>query len=176
MKSAMRSITGWLRRRVRMYVRKQWKGVRTRFMKLKSLGVPAQKSWEWANTRKGYRRTAGGWIMAATLANEYLVSLGVCGRSNAYEKRTALKLSNRRIRGRMYGGVRGGLPIKGRPPAQFRGLPDKNYFSQIKTLSVVPVGSKSVPSALKSPAVNAICFNLWLMLGSLADMLPALLL
>jgi hypothetical protein len=37
MKEAMRKLTEWVRRRIRMYILKQWKRVRTRFTRLKEL-------------------------------------------------------------------------------------------------------------------------------------------
>jgi hypothetical protein len=43
------------------------------------------KAWEWANTRKGYWRTAGSWILCTTLTNERLANLGFDNFSKRYE-------------------------------------------------------------------------------------------
>jgi len=86
MRSAMRDVSQWLRRRIRMYIWKQWKRVRTRFARLQELGATKQKAWEWANTRKGYWRTAGSWILTTTLTNDRLVKLGFYDLSKHYEE------------------------------------------------------------------------------------------
>ena len=85
MKNTMKDVTEWLRRRIRMYIWKQWKRVRTRFTRLQSLGATKQKAWEWANTRKGYWRIAGSWILGTTLTNDRLARLGFYDLSKNYE-------------------------------------------------------------------------------------------
>nr|WP_242947948.1 hypothetical protein [Carboxydocella sp. ULO1] len=47
---------GWLRRRLRMCVWKQWKRVRTRYRELRALGLPERVVHRMANARKGYLR------------------------------------------------------------------------------------------------------------------------
>ena len=83
-----------------MYIWKQWKRIRTRFAQLKRLGATEQKAWEWANTRKGYWRIAGSWILSTTLTNERLAKLGYYDISKNYE---ALHLNYRTA---VYGSVR----------------------------------------------------------------------
>jgi RNA-directed DNA polymerase len=70
MKGLMSEMDKWTRRRMRMVTWKRWKRVRTRFYWLKKLGVSKRKAWEWANTRKGYWRIAGSYILDKTLTNE----------------------------------------------------------------------------------------------------------
>ena len=69
MKSIMKSIDRWLRRRIRMITWKRWKKVKTKFENLQKLGVAKGKAWEWANTRKGYWHTSNSWILSTTLTN-----------------------------------------------------------------------------------------------------------
>lgn len=76
MKTKIQAINQWIRRRIRMYIWKQWKKVKTRFKNLKRLGVPKSKAWEWANTRKGYWRIAFSFILTRSLTNKYLESIG----------------------------------------------------------------------------------------------------
>jgi len=76
MSGKMKALNSWIRRRIRMYIWKQWKKVKTRFYNLKRLGIPKSKSWEWANTRKAYWRIASSFILSRSLINEYLASLG----------------------------------------------------------------------------------------------------
>ena len=44
---------GWLRRRIRMYIWKQWKRPRTRVANLEKLGMPHWKAYRNGNSRKG---------------------------------------------------------------------------------------------------------------------------
>lgn len=59
----------WLRSRIRMVTWKRWKRVRTRFKNLKKTGILTEKAWQWANTRKGYWRTAHSPILKIALSN-----------------------------------------------------------------------------------------------------------
>jgi group II intron reverse transcriptase/maturase len=74
--SRAKELDGWIRARLRMYIWKQWKLVRTRIKKLRSFGLDWEKAWQWANTRKGYWRIAHSPILSAILNNEYLAKLG----------------------------------------------------------------------------------------------------
>ncbi|NLB55809.1 MAG: group II intron reverse transcriptase/maturase, partial [Lentisphaerae bacterium] len=58
MKSFLKEIDGWYRRRIRMVIWKQWKRIRTRNRNLVKLGVTKLNAWKLANTRKGYWRIA----------------------------------------------------------------------------------------------------------------------
>jgi group II intron reverse transcriptase/maturase len=70
------ALNEWIRRRIRQYLWKQWKKIKTRHDNLARLGIPDGKAWEWANSRLGYWRVAGSWILTRSLTNQYLVSLG----------------------------------------------------------------------------------------------------
>ena len=85
MKSFMEDTNKWLRRRIRMYLWKQWKKPSARHRNLKMLGIPGDKAWEWANTRKGYWRIAGSFILNTSLTNEYLATIGYNDISKRYE-------------------------------------------------------------------------------------------
>jgi RNA-directed DNA polymerase len=52
-------IEGWMRRRLRMCLWKQWKKIRTRYRHLIQLGLPDWKALILANTRKAYWHIAG---------------------------------------------------------------------------------------------------------------------
>ena len=62
------------------------KRIKTRFRNLQLLGIPRPKSWEYANTRKGYWRTAGSWILTKTITNERLRQAGYLFFSDYYKK------------------------------------------------------------------------------------------
>lgn len=85
MKVFLSEINGWLRRRIRQYIWKQWKRVRTRFSRLRQLGTDKHQAWQWANTRKGYWRIASSGILHRTLTDKYLVSIGYKDISKRYE-------------------------------------------------------------------------------------------
>ena len=79
------TLNQWIRRRIRMYLWKQWKRISARFTNLKRLNIPKGKAWEWANTRKGYWRIAHSWVLTKSLTNEYLASIGYDDISKRYE-------------------------------------------------------------------------------------------
>jgi reverse transcriptase/maturase family protein len=86
MKTRIQSLNEWIRRRIRQIYWKQWKRVSARFENLKRLCKTKQKAWEWANSRLGYWRVAGSFILSTTLTNEYLVSQGYDDISLRYER------------------------------------------------------------------------------------------
>ena len=82
----MEDWNSWLRRRIRMYIWKQWKLPRTRVANLKKLGMDDWKAYRNGNTRKGYWAVAGSGILSTTITNERLARAGII----TYPKRTSL--------------------------------------------------------------------------------------
>jgi hypothetical protein len=76
-------VSEWLRRRIRQMYGKR---VRMRYENLIQLGVPRDKAWQWANTRKGYWRIAGSWFLTTTLTNQYLEAKGFPNLVKRYEE------------------------------------------------------------------------------------------
>ena len=76
MKSFMIDLNGWLKRRIRQYIWKQWKNPRTKRRNLIRLGIDKAKAYEWSNTRKGYWRVSNSYILHRSLTNKELASLG----------------------------------------------------------------------------------------------------
>jgi RNA-directed DNA polymerase len=74
----------WLRRRLRQVRWKEWKQVRTKWLKLHKHGIPYGKAREWANSRKGSWRVAGSYILARALPNMYWTDLGLRGFGESY--------------------------------------------------------------------------------------------
>ena len=70
MKNLLKEKDEWTRSRIRMITWKRWKRVRTRFKNLKRVGLDEERAWMWANTRKGYWRTAHSPILTRVLSNE----------------------------------------------------------------------------------------------------------
>ena len=86
MKNYLLALDKWLRRRLRMIIWNQWKRVRTRLRNLIKLGIPKFKAYQFANTRKGYWRTAKSPILSTSIRSDSLVRAGytffsICYRS-----------------------------------------------------------------------------------------------
>jgi hypothetical protein len=75
-KSLLVHVDEWYRRRLRMVIWKHWKRIRTRLSNLLKLGIPKQRAWEFANTRKGYWHTANSPILARTITTDRLYLAG----------------------------------------------------------------------------------------------------
>jgi group II intron reverse transcriptase/maturase len=76
----------WFRRRIRSLIWKQWKRVKTRLKNLIRLGIPRQKAWEFANTRKGCWRVAVSHILGTSITNDRLRMAGYIFFSDYYAK------------------------------------------------------------------------------------------
>ena len=76
MKNTMAEWNGWLRRRIRMYIWKQWKNPRTRVQNLIKLGMEPWKAYRNGNTRKGYRAVAHSGILQNTITDKRLAQAG----------------------------------------------------------------------------------------------------
>ena len=85
MQNLMDDWNGWLRRRIRMYIWKQWKLPRTRVKNLIKLGMPEWQAYRNGNTRKGYWAIAGSGILNCTITNERLALAGYFDISQKYK-------------------------------------------------------------------------------------------
>lgn len=86
MKRNLQKWNEWLRRRVRMYIWKQWKKPRTKVQNLRKLGVPEGQAYQWGNTRLGYWRVAGSPVLSCSITNEKLVRAGYYDFPAQYER------------------------------------------------------------------------------------------
>jgi RNA-directed DNA polymerase len=84
MKSLLLRTDEWFRRRLRSLIWKQWKRIKTKLRSLLNLGIPKQKAWEFANTRKGYWRTAVSPILKRSITNKRLLQAGYIFFSDYY--------------------------------------------------------------------------------------------
>ena len=76
MESRIKSLNEWIRRRIRQIYWKQWKKIKTKHDNLVKLGIDNENAWKWANSRKAYWRVANSHILAKSLTNKYLASVG----------------------------------------------------------------------------------------------------
>jgi len=79
----LKMLEGWMRRRLRMCLWKQWKKIRTKYRNLIKLGLPDWAALSLANTRKAYWHIAGDSLNSA-LPNAYWASLGLMSLTNRY--------------------------------------------------------------------------------------------
>lgn len=76
MKKMLEVTDKWLRRRIRMYIWKQWKRIRTKYAMLKKLGLNHSTALKFACTRKGYWRIANSQILNTTVTDARLRMAG----------------------------------------------------------------------------------------------------
>ena len=84
-KRTLMSWDKWMRRRFRMYIWKQWKKPKTKVANLIKLGVPADKAYQWGNSRQGYWRIAGSPVLQRSITNERLAAAGYFSILSYYE-------------------------------------------------------------------------------------------
>lgn len=85
MKSTLKSWDEWLRRRIRMYIWKQWKKPRTRVAALIKLKVPIERAYVAARFRKGYWRASNMPCVKEGLTKEVLARAGYFSLLQRYE-------------------------------------------------------------------------------------------
>ena len=85
MKNTLAEWNGWLRRRIRMYIWKQWKKPRTKYRNLLKLGIPEKYAWMAAMSRRGYWFTVETGAVERAISNERLARAGFFDLSLAYE-------------------------------------------------------------------------------------------
>ena len=85
MKTTMQSWDGWLRRRFRMYIWKQWKLPQTRVKNLMRLGLPEWRACEVAYSRKAHWKCAHHASVQWAISNERLIQAGYYSILGRYE-------------------------------------------------------------------------------------------
>ena len=85
MKNNIENLNGWLYRRIRMCIWKQWKLPRTRKRKLMGLGLPEWIACEGAYRRKSYWRMSHTGVVQRALSKERLIHWGFYDLASAYQ-------------------------------------------------------------------------------------------
>ena len=85
MKNNIADLNGWLYRRIRMCIWKQWKLPRTRKRKLMGLGLPEWAACEGAYSRKAYWRMSNSGVVKRALTKERLTHWGFYDLATAYQ-------------------------------------------------------------------------------------------
>jgi RNA-directed DNA polymerase len=76
MKKLLKVTDEWLRRRLRMYIWKRWKRIRTRYTMLRKLGFNHNTATKFSCTRKGYWRIANSHILSISVNDARLRQAG----------------------------------------------------------------------------------------------------
>ncbi len=77
MPSVLKSLDGWIRRRLRRYLWKQWKTCSRRKQMLIKLGIARVQAGKTAASSKGFWRMAGSPVLSMALSIKYFDSLGL---------------------------------------------------------------------------------------------------
>ena len=85
MKNPIDDLNGWLYRRIRMCIWKQWKMPRTKKRHLINLGIPEYYALMAANSRKGYWRTVNTTTVKRAMSKERLIRSGFYDLAIAYQ-------------------------------------------------------------------------------------------
>lgn len=85
MKSTMKSWDKWLRSRIRCYIWKQWKKLKTRMNNLKKLGIEEWRAAEVVYSRKSYWRSAHHAAVQKAISNKRLARAGYYSILDRYE-------------------------------------------------------------------------------------------
>ena len=85
MKTTMQRWDEWLRRRLRVYIWKQWKNPKTRVKNLRMLGMSKWQAYRNGNSQKGYWAVAGSGILTHTITNKRLAQAGYFSILDRYE-------------------------------------------------------------------------------------------
>ena len=91
-KTTLNNWNEWLKRRIRMYIWKQWKLPKTRVEALRKLGIPKWQAYQWGNSRLGYWRVAGSPILSRAIDNKRLAQAGYYDFPAQYESLRKLHL------------------------------------------------------------------------------------
>ncbi len=84
MKRFLMKTDEWLRRRLRMCIWKSWKRVKTRIANLVKCGIDKYQAYLWGNSRLGYWRIAGSYILCRAITNERLSMAGYATLMGSY--------------------------------------------------------------------------------------------
>ena len=84
MKTTMQRWDEWLRRRLRVYIWKQWKVPSARIRNLMKLGIPKYYARKWGYV-KAYWNVAGSPVLERSITNERLARAGYYSLSDRYE-------------------------------------------------------------------------------------------
>jgi group II intron reverse transcriptase/maturase len=84
--SIFRELDKWIRRRMRMFLWKQWKRARTRFQNLRKLGLSEHLAWEGAGSKRSYWRLSKSPPLHQALSNKYWQAHGLISLADRHQQ------------------------------------------------------------------------------------------
>ena len=84
MKRFLMETDEWLRRRLRMCIWKSWKRMKMRIANLIKCGIDKYQAYMWGNSRLGYWRIAGSYILCRAITKEKLSMAGYATLTGSY--------------------------------------------------------------------------------------------
>ena len=84
MKTTMQEWDKWLRRKLRVYIWKQWKVPSARILNLMKLGIPKYSAYKWGYVKACWN-VAGSPILTRSITKERLAQAGYYSLSDRYE-------------------------------------------------------------------------------------------
>jgi RNA-directed DNA polymerase len=105
-KQALETLDGWIRRKLRCVLWRQWKRAAARARNLMQRGLTEDRAWRSATNGRGPWWNAGASHMNAAFPKSWFDSLGA-GVAARYRATPPARFMNRRMRNRTYGGVGG---------------------------------------------------------------------
>lgn len=82
----LKELDGWLRRKLRVIIWKQWKRTRTRARNMIKLGLSSNAAWRFARRQRGPWVAAGENVMNRVLNNAYFENQGLISLQNQYHR------------------------------------------------------------------------------------------
>ena len=102
----LQELDGWIRRKLRVLLWRQWKRVYTRVKMLRRRGLDEPRAWRSATNGRGPWWNAGASHMNAAYPTSFFTSMGLVSLLDT-QLRIPVCFMNRRMRNRTSGGVRG---------------------------------------------------------------------
>lgn len=86
MKTLLKKIDPYIRRKLRVIIWKQWKGIKKRYSSLRKLGIDHYNAYMTANCRKGYYFMGNTWVLKQAISEERLNKRGLVNSLDHYLK------------------------------------------------------------------------------------------
>jgi len=119
-KAVFKNLDGWIRRKLRNIIWRQWKNPSTRRRNLIARGISVKLAWKASGSGRGPWYVSGSKAMHVAFPKKFFDGLGLVSLLDMRVSRSSTFLTNRRIRNRTFGGVGGRRE-------QSRLLPDSDY-------------------------------------------------
>ncbi|MGE7768662.1 group II intron maturase-specific domain-containing protein [Peribacillus sp. NPDC096540] len=87
MKKFIHDTAQWLNHRLRQFIWKRWKKIKTKYYQLRRLGIHNDEALKVANSRKGYWRISACETLHKAIKTQTLIKWGLKDLNHLYERR-----------------------------------------------------------------------------------------